>query len=149
MVSPLKEPIAVWKRLRASYVKSKRKEIHDAVVTEFNSNIRAAYNVPGTSTMPHESCNDRDSWKDNIRHAYVKCTSCQEQCPLLTLLPPAVTAKEVLRVIPKANRLIIQKAKNSDSQGVWSTVKAYSRHRVGEQDIPTVLSCYITDELYG
>lgn len=110
-VSPLKKPNAVRKRLKASYVKRKEKEIHDAVVTEINANIRAAYNLPGTSTTPHSSCNDCDSWKGNMRQAYVKCTSFQERCRLLTLLPPAMTAKEVQRVIPEATRHIIKKAK--------------------------------------
>ncbi|KAH9359852.1 hypothetical protein HPB48_002451 [Haemaphysalis longicornis] len=112
-VSPLKKPNAVRKRLKASYVKRKEKEIHDAVVTEINTNIRAAYNVPSTSTMTHGSCNDCDSWKGNMRQAYVRCTSFQERCRLLTLLPPAMTAKEVQRVIPEATRHIIKKAKKT------------------------------------
>ncbi|XP_075525684.1 uncharacterized protein LOC142588499 [Dermacentor variabilis] len=147
-ISPLKPPSALKKRLRLSYAKRKQEEVARAMVTKIRSGIQAAYNIPETSRASQEKCAQCSSWEDNLHSAYNRCTSFQERCQLLTLLPRNLTVKYVQEVIPEATRYVIQKSKKMvDEDGVWSTQERYTRCKLQHEDITTVLEYYTMDEL--
>ncbi|KAG0444049.1 hypothetical protein HPB47_014240, partial [Ixodes persulcatus] len=108
VVSPLRPPSTLRKRLRMSYAKRKEVEI--------------------TTALSPDKCDSCMSWEKNLRLAYGKCTSFQERCQVLTLLPPHLTVKDVQGFIPEATKYVIQKAKKlTDAGGVWSSLEPYSR----------------------
>lgn len=145
-VTPLRKPGSLKRKQMPSYASRKRREVGDALSRSISRKISDAYDVdePTTSGTDCMSCS---SLLRNIRTAYQKCTSHQERCQVLTLLPENMTKKEIVGLIPEATKYLIEKAKSLRAkQGVWAMPDKYAGHPVSENDVQVALQYYLQDE---
>lgn len=146
-VTPLRDPGTIKVRRAEAYVRRKQDEVSEALGRSVRRKISDAYGTsePSTSNVTCETCTPLLS---GIAKAYEKCTSQQQRCQLLTLLPDSLSKKEVMNLVPGATKYLIDKARKlKASDGVWSIPDAYTGHSLEENDITTALRYYLDDEM--
>lgn len=98
-VTPLKPRKTIKKKRREAYLKKKQAQVSSSIRRKLSG-------VYGMKTG-EDSCEHCAEWFDAFREALKACSSHQERKLLYTLLPPSISKKEILRLVPEATAYMI------------------------------------------